>query len=78
MLTQRAALGKDKTSAEYPKDGAMQHRHFAIIAAILAELDSTVPLDSWTLARHFADELARTNSRFDRKRFLCACGVSGS
>lgn len=25
--------------------------------------------------RHFADELAGTNPRFDRKRFLAACGL---
>jgi hypothetical protein len=26
-------------------------------------------------AHHFADELAQTNPRFDRQRFLRACGV---
>jgi hypothetical protein len=29
-----------------------------------------------TVAAHFADALERTNPRFDRERFLKACGVA--
>lgn len=53
--------------------GEMQHRHFVTIAAIIAAM----PRDLLTrsVAEHFADNLRATNPRFDRKRFLVACGV---
>ncbi len=62
-----AALAKDTRSGL----GEMQHRHFATVAAIIAAL----PDDMLTraVADHFADKLAATNPRFDRKRFLAAC-----
>ena len=72
-----AALRKDQTGAKYP--ATLQHRHFAVIAGILASLDR----DSHGLSagQHrdicetFADELAGTNPNFDRARFLTACGL---
>jgi hypothetical protein len=57
----------------------LQHRHFATIATIIADQRrgalprSKADIDSW--AYTFANELASTNPRFDRARFLSACGV---
>ena len=73
MLSTTASLAKDRRSARCE----MQHRHFACIADILREL----PTESLGLSADdcerinafFADELARTNPRFDRARFLTAC-----
>lgn len=69
-LTTEAALRKDKTNSA----SEMQHRHFATIAAILADLP-----DHWSrkpaVIHHFAEELRHTNPKFDRARFLRACGV---
>ena len=57
----------------------LQHRHFVLIAETLAEtlrsgvLDQAQHADvTWT----FADKLACTNPKFDRKRFIqCAMGT---
>ncbi len=66
MLTQESALRKDLNSGL----GEMQHRHFATIAAILRDIGTDRDTcEAW------ADRLRRTNSRFDRRRFLRACGV---
>lgn len=74
-LTPRSALNKDRTSGK----GELQHRHFATIAAILADLDgenSGVSRGQHRdICEHFADHLAETNPRFDRDRFLAACDV---
>lgn len=56
----------------------MQHRHFATVAAIVANMRGDLDLrfsqgEVDRIAKHFADELAKTNPRFDRKRFLAAC-----
>lgn len=72
MLTAESALRKDRTTA-----GDLQHRHFATIARII-ETDMRAGFDQYergAVARVFADALARTNPRFDRTRFLRACGV---
>ena len=50
----------------------MQHRHFAAIAAIIKNLHGGL---SVPVADHFANRLAATNPRFDRARFLKACGA---
>jgi prephenate dehydrogenase len=76
-LTTESALRKDKTNAFA---STMEHRHFATIAAILAELKPSQRLSlsatSWRyVCNLFADRLAGTNPRFDRQRFLKACGV---
>jgi hypothetical protein len=52
----------------------MQKRHFEMIAAIVREIgDYAVRA---VVADNFARRLASTNSRFDRARFLTACGIS--
>lgn len=63
-LTDESALRKDKTSGL----GDMQHRHFATIATILRETGA-----SREYCETWADKLAPTNPRFDRRRFLRAC-----
>ena len=69
-LTAETALRKDKTTG---LNVEMQHRHFAAIAAIIESMDEC-DTPRRIVADHFADELAKTNPRFDRKRFLKACG----
>ena len=64
-LTDEAATRKDRTTGK----SEMQHRHFATIAAILSNMNA----DRETCER-WADELAPTNYKFDRRRFLRACG----
>ena len=77
-LTQTAAARKDARNAK----SEMQHRHFATVAAILANAPDFTKHNSGNpigahrqLCRYFADELAETNPRFDRDRFLKACGA---
>jgi hypothetical protein len=57
----------------------MSRRHFELIARVLREQrDHASPAECQRLdetARAFADELAATNPRFDRARFLTSCGV---
>lgn len=67
-LTAQSALRKDRTNA----NSAMEHRHFATIAAIIAELRDE---DRQAIADFFAERLCGTNSRFDRKRFMAACNT---
>lgn len=75
MLTPESATRKDKTSGL----GEMQHRHFATVAAIIRGMDKVHNQEHGFIdiredvAEHFANELARTNPRFDRARFLRAC-----
>lgn len=73
-LKPEAALRKDLTMPS-GKD-VFQHRHFAAMAAIIKQMDGE-DFEGLrpTIARFFASELARTNPRFDRSRFLAACGV---
>lgn len=52
---------------------AMEHRHFATIAAIIRGIRDEGELVG--AAYHFAKHLSQTNPKFDRKRFLAACGV---
>lgn len=60
--------------------GDMQHRHFATIATIIREMsEGAMPIERATqemLSHRFAERLHSTNPRFDRRRFLLACGVS--
>ena len=69
MLTIESAARKDRTQ---PTDANFQHRHFAEIARVIRTLPGAPDIID-DVAEHFADELARTNPRFDRKRFLAAC-----
>lgn len=60
----------------------MQRRHFELIADVLRErfareleADGGFRAPDYKLAHAFADRLALENPRFDRSRFLGACGV---
>jgi hypothetical protein len=57
----------------------MSRRNFNLIARVLLEQrDRATVAELWRLdetARAFAVELRATNPRFDRQRFLTACGV---
>jgi hypothetical protein len=54
---------------------AMQHRHFATIAAIIRDFEVTSRdgYEKHRLASHFAQHLAATNPNFSTSRFLAAC-----
>jgi hypothetical protein len=75
MLTKESAARKDKNSAGCE----LQHRHSATIAAIIKRMAKVSNQEHGFIdirddvADHFADELANTNPRFDRERFLAAC-----
>jgi hypothetical protein len=76
-LTTESALRKDKRGAGRTLNGTLQHRHFAVIAGILADQCEHMPQEQWSLmCNRFADQLAYTNARFDRHRFLMACSVN--
>lgn len=69
-LTQHAALAKD---TDHRKGIELQHRHFAFIAGVIAEMtDEMAQRDA---ASVFASACARTNGKFDRARFMAACGL---
>jgi hypothetical protein len=73
-LSTKAATAKDMRNA----GSEMQHRHFATVAAIIKKLDEDGSMslgDVQLVAEHFASELAKTNPRFNRDRFMMACGV---
>lgn len=57
----------------------MQRRHFELIAEILnnyATGDAAQRETVRAIAEAFASRLARENARFDRDRFLRACGIT--
>lgn len=70
-LSINAAQSKDKR-AGIPE---MQHRHFAFMAETIATSEMGWTLSKANMAKHFADVLARSNPRFDRERFMRACGA---
>ena len=70
-LTPESALAKDQRTGLAP----MQHRHFTTIAKILDDARFLDGPTRTTICEHFADELECTNPKFDRERFLAACGV---
>ena len=78
MLSEKAATAKDKRTGK----ADMQHRHFATVATILSRItcygpDGAISTEAHKqLCERFADELAGTNPRFDRARFLAACEVA--
>lgn len=71
-LTVAAQVRKDKLN-DKGSSVLFQHRHFATVAAWIA----TVPAQPMRIAvaEFFADKFAGTNAKFDRKRFLRACGT---
>ena len=55
----------------------MTRKHFEFIAATIAAMPSHAPSlrsAKRSCALSFADALAKENPRFDRERFLKACG----
>lgn len=85
-LTIESALRKDKRTAQHCKAYGLQHRHFAFIAATLASckpgtLPATTangvhPYTTWReQVALWCTACAGSNPRFDRARFLRACGV---
>ena len=76
MLKPEAAARKDALGANKP--ATLQHRHFAVVAGILANLDrealGLTQGQHQNIAEDFADELSKTNPKFDRRRFMVACG----
>jgi hypothetical protein len=71
-LSAKAAHKKDRSA----KPSTMTHQHFRTIAAILRTQMTIAPITTQPVVMHFADALRSTNPRFDRARFLAACGVS--
>lgn len=68
MLTAQNALSKDMTTGK----STMEHRHFATVATIIRGIPDNKTRSM--VALRFAIELETTNPRFDRRRFLAACG----
>lgn len=71
-LTTESAARKDATTVS-GSPVRLEHRHFAFIAAVLADCKDLA--NQGTIARRFAEACQRSNPRFDRARFLSACGV---
>lgn len=62
---------KDKRTAEARPQ--LEHRHFAVVADTIRMM---MPLAlRRATAMHFATHFADRNKKFDRERFLHACGV---
>ena len=70
MLSKDSAHRKDLSG----KPASMTHQHFRQIAEIIREIDPALPMTSREIAGLFATRLAATNPKFDRHRFLMACG----
>lgn len=71
MLTNKTANRKDIRTAS--NGVQMQHRHFALIAAILNNLQPKLDESEFaTVVDQFWRDLAATNPRFDRDRFIAA------
>lgn len=67
-LKPETALRKDRST----RPVTMQHRHYATIAAIIAEMPNAYG-ERDTAACYFARRLRDTNPNFDRQRFIAAC-----
>ena len=68
-LSKHTALSKDRASGKIVH---LQHRHFAFIASVIADLPADIRQQ---VADSFAKVLWRTNDNFDVDRFMLACGV---
>ncbi len=79
-LTIESAHRKDVRSAKHANGnwpGVLQHRHFAFIAGVIKVMPDHAPslrAQKRSTALAFADACAGTNPRFDRARFMLACG----
>lgn len=69
-LTTESAARKDRTTG---KGAELQHRHFAFIAATIADIQAAGARKQ--MAEHFADACQHSNPHFDRARFLAACKI---
>lgn len=72
MLNPEAAFRKDTTNV---RTNVLQHRHFALIARIIA--DDFSAARTYTKAEiiaRFAQSLANTNNVFSYERFVAAAG----
>jgi len=70
-LSTNAAKNKDLRNV----GSEMQHRHFATVAGIIRNLNGSMSKEDVKLvAEHFSADLKNTNAKFDKKRFLAACG----
>ena len=58
----------------------MTKKHYERIAAILHIARTSVPKHNheWWIAENLADYFATDNPKFDRARFLQACGINQS
>lgn len=72
-LTEQNATRKDLNTARYGVE--LQHRHFSFIAAVIKDMPKAIRTET---ALRFADACAGSNPRFDRRRFLLACGECGN
>ena len=69
-LTVESANRKDLNTG---KSAELQHRHFSFIAAVIREIP--VSQGRADVAERFAEACRGSNPRFDRRRFMAACGV---
>ena len=69
-LSDHAALRKDRWNSSHVR--TLQHRHYAVIAGIIAGMPDEATREAST--RAFATVL-RANPRFDVSRFVAACAV---
>lgn len=78
-LSTASALRKDQRTATkrgHRLDGTLQHRHFAVIAALLADERQFMAAERHdSMVERWATALSGTNQNFDRRRFLRACNV---
>lgn len=66
-LSTHAAMRKDSANAA---NVSLQHRHFAFIAATIADISDAN--QRYETAYHFALALRKTNPHFDHDRFMIA------
>jgi len=69
-LSTNAAMQKDKTTG---KSVELQHRHFAFIASVIADIPDGS--QRYEMAYHFALACRGSNRHFDHDRFMRACGA---
>jgi len=52
----------------------MTRKHFRMLAEVIAHIEN--PVERRELAEKIAADCAKSNPRFDRSKFLKACGVT--
>lgn len=71
VVTRSAYRSKDKRTAEGKPQ--LEHRHFAVVANVVKQEPNDIKRSY--MANHLANGFERTNKKFDRLRFLQACGA---